>query len=81
MKNKHRKFGMKFFTKSSSDNGYIYHILPYSGKPFKYNKNIGIVPSIIIEFTKEYKNKSFHFTFDNFYSSPYIFFIFRKKTL
>lgn len=55
MKDKHHKFGMKFFTKSSSDNGY-YHILPDSGKSFNYNKNIGIGLSIIIEFTKEHEN-------------------------
>lgn len=47
MKDKHLKFGMKFFTKSSSDNGYVYHILPYSGKSFKYNKNIGIGPLLL----------------------------------
>ena len=66
MRDKHRKFGMKFFTKSSADNGYVYHILSYSWKSIKYNKNIGIGQSIIIDFTKEHKNKSFNFTFDNF---------------
>ena len=81
MKDKHRKIGMKFFTKSSSDNGYVYQILPYSGKSFKYNKNIGIGPSIIIEFTKEHKNKSFHFTSDNFHSNPYIFLFLEKNSI
>ena len=54
MKDKHHKFGIKFFTKSSSDNGYIYHILSYSGKSFNHNKNIGIRLYIIIKFKKNF---------------------------
>ena len=32
MKDKHKKYGIKFFSKASSHNGYIYHSIPYTGK-------------------------------------------------
>ena len=37
-KNKHKKFGIKIFSKASSFTGYCYQMIPYSGKGFLYNK-------------------------------------------
>ena len=38
MKNKHKKFGIKIFSKASSFTGYCYQMIPYSGKGFLHNK-------------------------------------------
>ena len=46
MKDKHKKFGIKFFVKASDDSGYIYQCLPYFGKAFSYDKNVGIGTTI-----------------------------------
>jgi len=69
IKDKHSRFGIKSFCKASANTGYCYKIIPYNGKNFKYNKNIGIGASIIIEMTKDHESKGFHFTFDIYYSN------------
>ena len=54
---------------SSADSGYYYKIIPYTGKKFKYDKNMGLGASIIIEMTKGHESEGFHFTFDNYYAN------------
>ena len=81
LKDKHKKYGIKFFSKASSNNGYIYHTIPYTGKEFEYDKKIGIGTCIIIEMAKGHENKSFHFTFDNYYSNIYSFYYLYKNNI
>lgn len=69
MKDKHKKFGIKFFTKSNSSNGYVYDLLPYTGKGFDYNKEYGLGASVLIKMIKGHEKKNFHFCFDNFYAN------------
>ena len=69
LKDKNKCFGLKFFTKASSDKGYIYHILPYEGKGFEYDKKIGLGASILKKFSTIHENNSYHFTFDNYYAN------------
>ena len=66
-KDKNKSFGIKFFTKASSDKGYVYHLLPYPGKNFDYDKIKGIGATIIDKFSEEHKNSNFHFTFDSYF--------------
>jgi len=63
------KFGIKFFAKANSLNGYVYHIIPYIGKNFNYDKKIGLGPSIVKYLVKHdnFNYKGYCFTFDNFY--------------
>ena len=49
MKDKHKKFGIKFLTKSNSTNGYTYDLFPYSRKGFEYNKDFGLGVSLLIK--------------------------------
>ena len=42
MEGKHKKFGLKFFDMASSDKGYVYESILYSGKNFNYYKKKGI---------------------------------------
>ncbi len=44
-KDKHNKFGIKFFTQESSDKGYIYDMIAYKRKSSEYDKKIGILPN------------------------------------
>jgi len=71
MKMKKRKWGIKFFTICESFSGYVYELLPYTGKEFNYNKSKGIGPSVIDILIK---NKlelppNTHLSFDSFYTS------------
>jgi hypothetical protein len=39
MKLKKKKWGVKFFAKVNSLNGYVYSVIPYTGKTFIYDKD------------------------------------------
>ena len=69
MKEKHKKFGIKFFAMASSDKGYVYEFIPYSGKNFNYDKKNGIGASILIEMCKKLTGNNQHITFDNYYAN------------
>ena len=79
IKDKHKKFGVKFFMKSSSKNGYCYDLIAYSGKSFIFDKKIGIGPTIVTKFVEVHENKNYHFCFDNYYSTPYLFLYLNSK--
>ena len=66
---KHNKFGIKFFVKANSLNDYVYHIIPYIGKNFNYDKKIVLGLSLVKYFVKHdnFNYKGYCFTFDNFY--------------
>ena len=53
------------------DKGYLYHLLPYTGKNFDYDKVKGIGATIIDKFSEEHKNSNFHFIFDSYYCNLY----------
>lgn len=46
MKQKKKKWGVKFFALCDSLSGYVYKLIPYTGKNFIYDKNKGIGPSV-----------------------------------
>lgn len=71
IKDKHRAYGVKFFTKASADQGYVYQFLPYTGKNFEFDKQLGMGASIMKTFTDGHENQNYHFTFDNFYTNMY----------
>lgn len=73
MKDKHKRFGIKLFSKAAADRGYCYHMLLYTGKNFEYDKKWGIGPTVIKELTKDQLNQNYHFTFDNYFSNLYTF--------
>ena len=57
------------------------HCLPYLGKAFSYDKDVGIGTTIIKEMSKGHENKNFHFTFDNYYSNIYTFLYLNNKNI
>ena len=69
MKEKNILFGIKFFALTSSDKGYVYEFIPYSGKNFNYDKKKGIGESILIEMCKKLIGNYHHITFDNYYAN------------
>lgn len=69
IKDKKKKCGVKFFSKSSSFSGYVYELIPYTGKNFEYDKDKGLGPSVLINFAKVHAFNDTHFTFDNYYAS------------
>lgn len=69
MKDKKKKFGIKFFAEASSIKGYIFELVPYTGKTFEYDKKRGLGTSVLLGFAKKHINENIHITFDNFYSS------------
>jgi len=69
MKGKHIKSGIKFFVIASSEKGYAYELIPYSGKYFKYDKKKGIGVPLLIELYKHFIGNGHHITFDNYYSN------------
>lgn len=73
IKDKHKKMGIKFFAKASADRGYMYQIIPYSGKGFIYDENIGMGASIVKTLTEGHEHKGYHFTLDSYYSNLYSF--------
>lgn len=81
MKDKHKRFGIKLFSKASADRGYCYHMLLYTGKNFEYDKKYGIGTTVIKELTKEHMNQNYHFTFDNYFSNLYTFFYLEQNKL
>ena len=62
---------IKFLTKASSDKGYVYHLLTYTGKNFVSDWIKGVGATIIDKFSEENKNKIFQFIFDSYYSNLY----------
>ena len=68
IKEKNRKWGIKFFALCESTTSYVYKLIPYTGKEFKYDKMRGIGPSVagtLIEGVE----KGTHITFDSFFST------------
>ena len=65
--------------KSSSKNGYYYELVPYCCKSFIFNKKIGIGPTIITKFVEGHENKNYHFCFDNYYLTSYLFLYLNSK--
>lgn len=57
IRNKRKRWGIKFFAKANALSGYIYDIVPYTGEKFLYDKSLGIAPSVLLEFVKSEKNK------------------------
>ena len=54
----------------------LFHILLKNGsqhKSFIFDKKIGIGPTIVTKFVEGHENKNYHFCFDNYYSTPYLF--------
>ena len=77
-KAKHKRHGIKLFSKASSDKGYCYHMLLYTGKSFNYDKTCGIGTTIIKKLTQGHesndnKENIYHFTFDSFFSNLHTF--------
>ena len=87
IKSKHKKRGIKFFAQSNSLTGYLYSVIPYTGKEMEYDRTIGCGPSVLKTFINEtiegYRKNGqdeidIHFTFDNYFSSVDIFDYFNK---
>ena len=74
IKEKKKQTGIKFFAKSSASKGYVYRLIPYTGKNFEYDQTLGIGTSVLCDFAKPHMNKTpkVHMTFDNFYTSMYV---------
>ena len=72
-KAKHKRHGIKLFSKASADKGYCYHMLLYTGKSFNYDKSCGIGTTIIKKLTQGHENNEYHFTFDSFFSNLHTF--------
>ena len=74
IKDKKKQTGIKFFAKSSASKGYVYRLIPYTGKNFEYDQTLGIGTSVLCDFAKPHINKTpkVHMTFDNFYTSMYV---------
>lgn len=72
LKDKKKQTGIKFFAKSSATKGYVYNLVPYVGKNFKFNQNIGIGSSVLCDFAKPHIGTDVHITFDNFYTTMYV---------
>ncbi len=72
-KAKHKRHGIKLFSKASADKGYCYHMLLYTGKSFNYDKTCGIGSTIIKQLTQGHENNKYHFTFDSFFSNMHTF--------
>ena len=77
IKSKHKKRGIKFFAQSNSLTGYLYSVIPYTGKEMEYDRTIGCGPSVLKTFINEtiegYRKNGqdeidIHFTFDNYFS-------------
>lgn len=72
---KRKRSGIKFFTKSNAVDGYVYEMIPYSGRDFIYDKQAGQGPSVLTRLLKAHKRdkstslENSHVSFDNFYSS------------
>jgi len=81
MKKKHKRFGIKLFSKASADKGYCYHMLLYTGKDFKYDKTCGMGTTIIKQLTKEHENQGFHITFDSYFSNLHTFFYLEQNKI
>ena len=87
IKSKHKKRGIKFFAQSNSLTGYLYSVIPYTGKEMEYDRTIGCGPSVLKTFINEtlegYRKNGqdeidIHFTFDNYFSSVDMFDYFNK---
>ena len=72
LKDKKKQTGIKFFAKSSASKGYVYNLVPYTGKDFRFNQNIGIGASVLCDFAKPHIGTDVHITFDNFYTTMYV---------
>ena len=74
IKDKKKQTGIKFFAKSSASKGYVYRLIPYTGKNFEYDQTLGIGTSVLCDFAKPHINKTpkVHMTFDHFYTSMYV---------
>ena len=81
MKDKHKRFGIKLFSKASADKGYCYHMMLYTGKNFEFDKKYGIGTSVIKELTKDHVFQNYHFTFDNYFSNLYTFLYLEQNKL
>ena len=64
-KAKHKRHGIKLFSKASSDKGYCYHMLLYTGKSFNYDKTCGIGTTIIKKLTQGHEYKENNITKEN----------------
>ena len=73
IKDKPKNFGIKFFAIFSNDKGYIYELVPYSGKRISYEKYLGLGGSIVKNLIKNIKNKNNVLCFDNFYYNLSLF--------
>ena len=90
IKSKHKKRGIKFFAQSNSLTGYLYSVIPYTGKEMEYDRTIGCGPSILKTFVLEtldrYKKNGqeeidIHFTYDNYFSTVDMFDYFNQLGL
>ena len=80
IKNKNKKFGVKFFSKTNSTTGYCYSVIPYTGKGFSYNKKLGLGTSIVEELSIEHSFRNKHITLDNFFMTMNtIIFLYNNK--
>ena len=73
IKDKPKNFGIKFFAIFSNDKGYIYELVPYSGKRISYEKYLGLGGSVVKNLIQNIKNKNHVLCFENFYSNLSLF--------
>jgi len=66
MKMNKRKWGIKFFNICDSFTSYTYHLIPYTGKEFLYDKYKGVGPTIINKITELNLFEETHLSFDSF---------------
>ena len=81
MKEKHKRFGIKLFSKASADRGYCYHMLLYTGKAFQYDKRYGIGTTVVMKLSKGHENQGYHFTFDSYFSNLHTFYYCEKNKI
>ncbi|XP_037958788.1 piggyBac transposable element-derived protein 3-like [Teleopsis dalmanni] len=73
------RFGYKLWT-LSSDSGYIFQFLPYSGATDKYDKQLGIGASVVMELLNHCEHPLQHTVhFDNFFTSHYLLCLLKER--
>ena len=68
IKDKNRKWGIKFFALCDSTSSYVYKLIPYTGKQFSYDTDKGIGPSVAGSLLTDIKAGT-HISFDSFFTS------------
>lgn len=81
LKNKPIKFGYKTWCMAAST-GYIFNMMPYGGSSDKYDKNIGLGASVVMDMACKLEHPSrYQLYFDNFFTSHYLMCLLADKRI